>query len=152
MKTKVIKLEAHSVKELIDMIDKIIQEATTKETPQGRDTVIVKAAIESIATKKGWKPERVDRWLADIAYLYPAAAFSIVARECAILLDKNYEDHIENSEKIFVISTLDGVIHEVCKKHIKNYRNFAAFRSISDARIVCIALRDHLKQMFGSGK
>jgi hypothetical protein len=151
MKTKVIKLEAHSVKELIDTIDKILQEATTKETSQ-ENTDIVKAAIESIAVKKGWKPERVDRWLADIANLYPAATFSIVTRECAILLDRNYEDHIENSEKIFVISTLDGVIHEICKKHIKNYRNFAAFRSVSDARIVCIALRDHLKQMFGSGK
>jgi hypothetical protein len=151
MKTKVIKLEAHSVKELIDMIDNILKKAM-EETPQQGTTDIVKTAIESIATKKGWKPERVDRWLADIANLYPAAAFSIVTRECAILLDKNYEDHIENSEKIFVISTLDGVIHEVCKKHIKNYRNFAAFRSASDARIVCIALRDHLKQMFGNGK
>lgn len=104
--------------------------------------------IEEIAKKKGWKPERVAGWLNGIAELSPIAAFNIVVREVAVWLDKKYEDHIENSEKIYIISPFDGVIHEVCKKYIKNYRNFAAFRTIEDARFACNLLRGQLKGMF----
>lgn len=104
--------------------------------------------IGEIAKKKGWKPERAAGWLNGIAELSPIAAFNIVAREVAVWLDKKYEDHIENSEKIYIISTLDGRIHEVCKKYIKNYRNFAAFRTIEDARFACNLLRGQLKGMF----
>lgn len=104
--------------------------------------------IKEIAKKKGWNPERATGWLNGIAELSPIAAFNIIVREIAVYLDKKYEDHIENSEKIYVISSLDGRIHEVCKKHIKNYRNFAAFRTIEDARFACNLLREWLKGMF----
>lgn len=104
--------------------------------------------IEEIAKKKGWKPERAAGWLNGIAELSPIAAFNIVVREVAVWLDKKYEDHIENSEKIYIISPFDGVIHEVCKKYIKNYRNFAAFRTIEDARFACNLLREQLRGMF----
>lgn len=104
--------------------------------------------IEKIADRKGWTPQKVNGWLGSIENESPIAAFNIVAREIAIDLDKKYEDHIENSEKIYVISPLDGRIHEVCKAHIKNYRNFAAFRTIEDARFACTLLREKLKGMF----
>lgn len=104
--------------------------------------------IEEIAKKKGWKPKRAAGWLNGIAELSPIAAFNIVVREVAVWLDKKYEDHIENSEKIYIISPFDGIIHEVCKKYIKNYRNFAAFRTIEDARFACNLLRGQLKDMF----
>lgn len=104
--------------------------------------------LEILAKKKGWRVERLAGWLNGIAELSPMAAFNIVVREIATYLDRQYEDHIENSEKIFVISSLDGRIHKVCKTHIKNYRNFAAFRTIKDARFACNLLRDQLKGMF----
>lgn len=104
--------------------------------------------VSRIAEKKGWKFERANGWLGGIAEISPIAAFNIVAREIAIYLDHKYEDHIENSEKIFSISPLDGRIHEVCKAHIKNYRNFAAFRTIEDAKFACNLLRGQLKGMF----
>lgn len=104
--------------------------------------------IEKIANRKGWTVEKVNGWLGSIEDESPIAAFNIVAREIAIDLDKKYDDHIENSEKIYAISPLDGRIHEVCKAHIKNYRNFAAFRTIEDARFACTLLRDKLKGMF----
>lgn len=47
---------------------------------------------------------------------------------------------------------LDGRITKANKAHIKNYRNFAAFRSVSDAKIACSIVRDVLKEMFKSGK
>lgn len=114
------------------------------------ETVSISYFINELAKKKGWKPEKVAGYLDSIIELSPVAAFNIMLREVAVWLDKKYEDHIENSEKIYVISFLDGRIHEVCKAHIKNYRNFAAFRTIEDAKFACNLLRESLKVMFKS--
>lgn len=104
--------------------------------------------IEKIATRLGWKPEKVYNYLNNVDSILPAAALSIVLREIAVELDKKYEDHIENSPEIYVISLLDGRIAKANKAHIKNYKNFAAFRSVSDAKIACSIVRDILKEMF----
>lgn len=104
--------------------------------------------IEKIAARLGWKPEKVYNYLNSVDSILPAAAFFMVLREIAIELDKKYEDHIENSPEIYVISMLDGRITKANKAHIKNYRNFAAFRSVSDAKIACSIVRDILKEMF----
>ena len=104
--------------------------------------------IEKIAARLGWKPERVYNYLNNVDSILPAAAFSMVLREIAVELDKKYEDHIENSPEIYVISMLDGRITKANKAHIKNYRNFAAFRTIEDARIACRIVKPILKEMF----
>lgn len=104
--------------------------------------------IQKIAEKLGWKVEKVYNYLNSVDAILPVAAFSMVLREIAIELDKKYEDHIEKSPEIYVISMLDGRITKANKAHIKNYRNFAAFRSVSDAKIACSIVRDILKEMF----
>ena len=104
--------------------------------------------IQKIAKKLGWKVEKVYNYLNSVDSILPAAAFSMVLREIAIELDKKYEDHIEKSPEIYVISMLDGRITKANKAHIKNYRNFAAFRTIEDAKIACTITRDILKEMF----
>lgn len=104
--------------------------------------------IEKIAKRLNWKVEKVYNYLDNVDTILPAAAFSMVLREVAIELDKKYEDHIEKSPEIYVISMLDGRITKANKAHIKNYRNFAAFRSVSDAKIACSIVRDILKEMF----
>lgn len=108
--------------------------------------------IQKIAERLGWKIEKVYNYLNSVDAILPAAAFSMVLREIAIELDKKYEDHIEKSPEIYVISMLDGRITKANKAHIKNYRNFAAFRTIEDAKIACRITRDILKDMFKSGK
>lgn len=108
--------------------------------------------IQKIADRLGWKIEKVYNYLNSVDTILPAAAFSMVLREVAIELDKKYEDHIEKSPEIYVISMLDGRITKANKAHIKNYRNFTAFRSVSDAKIACSIVRDILKEMFKSGK
>ena len=108
--------------------------------------------VQKIADRLGWKIEKVYNYLNSVDTILPAAAFSMVLREVAIELDKKYEDHIEKSPEIYVISMLDGRITKANKAHIKNYRNFAAFRSIEDAKIACRITRDILKEMFKSGK
>ena len=106
--------------------------------------------IERIAARLGWKPEKVYNYLNSVGSIFPAAAFSMVLREIATELDKKYEDHIENSPEIYVISLLDGRITKANKAHIRNYRNFAAFRTIEDAKIACKILKPVLKGMFKS--
>ena len=104
--------------------------------------------MQKIADKLGWKIEKVYNYLNSVDTILPVAAFSMVLREVAIELDKKYEDHIEKSPEIYVISMLDGRITKANKAHIKNYRNFAAFRSVSDAKIACSIVKDILKEMF----
>lgn len=108
--------------------------------------------VQKIADRLGWKIEKVYNYLNSVDTILPAAAFSMVLREVAIELDKKYEDHIEKSPEIYVISMLDGRITKANKAHIKNYRNFTAFRTIEDAKIACRITRDILKEMFKSGK
>lgn len=80
------------------------------------------------------------------------AVVQLLLKEIAIELDKKYDNHINNSEKIYAISPQDGRIHEVDKSHIKNYRAFPAFRSIEDAKIACSLVKNHLKSIFGDDK
>ncbi len=108
--------------------------------------------LEKIAERLGWKVDKVCNYLTTLDELHPAAAFSVVLREIAIHLDLKYPDHIKNSPEIYVISLLDGRITKANKAHIRSYRNFAAFRSIEDAKIACNITRNILKELFKSGK
>lgn len=112
----------------------------------------INCCINRLAERLGWKVEKVCNYLNTITSVYPTAAFSIILREIAIELDKKYEDHIKNSPEIYVISLLNGKITKANKAHIKNYRNFAAFRTVDDAKIACRILKELLKDLFKSGK
>lgn len=142
------------VKVTKDILPKLLEAGivtTTKpEKPVAETEVPMELGyyIQKIAEKFGWKVEKVYNYLNSVDTILPAAAFSMVLREIAIELDKKYEDHIEKSPEIYVISMLDGRITKANKAHIKNYRNFAAFRSVNDAKIACSIVRDILKEMF----
>lgn len=77
--------------------------------------------------------------------IYPGSAAGIFLKEIAVELDKNYDDHISQSPRIFAISAFNGNIVEVNKSHIRSYKNFAAFRTIEDAQYA----RDILESYFG---
>lgn len=143
-----ITINEKTIPELINL--GIIKAVNTKseDTP----TYNLDYYIGKIADRLGWKPEKVYNYLNGIDSILPAAAFSIVLREIAIDLDRKYEDHIENSPEIYVINMFDGRITKANKAIIKNYRNFAAFRTIEDAKIACRITRDILKDMFKNGK
>ena len=107
-------------------------------------------AIESLSKKTNWKEEKLLNILATLHLANPWAATQMVLREIAIELDKKYDDHINKSEKIYVISPQDGRIHEINKKTVKNNKAFPAFRSIEDAKIACSLIREHLKSIFSN--
>lgn len=104
--------------------------------------------VEKLAKRKNWKPAKVRRYLESIYEIYPMASISILLREIAIELDKQYKDQIENSPEIYVISTLNGGITKINKAAIKNYRNFAAFRNKRDAQIAWDIVKPLLKDAF----
>lgn len=122
------------------------------EPPKENPASMVSTAIQRIANKTGMKPQKVESHINTISKMMPMAAFSIILREIAVMLDEKYPDHINDSDKLYCVSTFDGRIHEICKAHVKNYRNFAAFRTIEDAKLACKILREPLKEMFKSGK
>ena len=146
------------VKVTKDILPKLLEAGIVTTTKPAKSVVETEVPMEleyyiqKIADKLGWKVEKVYNYLNSVDAILPAAAFSMVLREIAIELDKKYEDHIEKSPEIYVISMLDGRITKANKAHIKNYRNFAAFRSVNDAKIACSIVRDVLKEMFKSGK
>lgn len=108
--------------------------------------------INKVAQRFGWKPAKACNYLNTIDSCYPAAAFAIILREIAIELDKKYEDHISNSPEIYSISLTDGRITRLYKNSIRSYKNFAAFRTIDDAKFACKVLREVLKDMFKGSK
>lgn len=137
-----------------DILPKLLETGIVTTTKPAKSIVETKVPMEleyyiqKIAEKLGWKIEKVYNYLNSVDTILPAAAFSIVLREVAVELDKKYEDHIEKSPEIYVVSMLDGRITKADKAHIKNYRNFAAFRTVSDAKIACSIVRDILKELF----
>lgn len=78
------------------------------------------------------------------------AGFSVVLRALAVLIDRKYPDHINNADvdKYFTIDMTNGRVCEVPKDKIKNFRNFAAFRSIDDIKIATKVLRPFIKELW----
>lgn len=133
-----------------DNIQFLVKEGIIKPVKEESSTIPldIDFYVEKIANKMGWKLEKTWNYLNNVDAVLPSAAFSMVLREIAIELDKKYNDHIENSPEIYVISMFDGRITKANKAHIKNYRNFAAFRNIEDAKIACKIVKPILKDMF----
>ena len=108
--------------------------------------------IKHLADRIHWNVENLRKYLSNLYTIYPAAVFSIMLREVAIVLDEKYDNHIENSKEIYVISCLSGEISKVKDLNkIKNFKNFAASRTLDDALAAKHILKDPMKQLFKRG-
>lgn len=143
-------IKKHLPKEVVEVFDQVKDDILY--STRNPEPMCLGYYITSLAQKMGWKPEKMANYLQNLWDIHPASAFSVLAREIAIELDKKYEDHINNCEEVFVISMMDGRIHKAPRAHIKNFRNFAAFRTEEDAKIACRILKDDLKEMFSGRK
>lgn len=105
--------------------------------------------IKHLAERVNWKPENLLKYLENLASINEAAVFSILLREVAIVLDKKYPDHIERSKDIYFIGMADGEIHKMKELHkVKNFRNFAAFRTLEDCMQAKEILKPIMKGLF----
>lgn len=120
----------------------------TDSKVQSEEPMDLTSALMSLSSRIGVPTETLCK-LFDILDLFGSSiTFSIVLKELAILMDKKYKDHIKNSEKIFTVSLTNGRIVEVDKDTIRNYRNFAAFRTMDEAKEACKITRKLLRAMF----
>lgn len=139
-------LTKESLQELINEGVVIVKE-DPKEKPFNLET-----AISHLANRLDLKYKDICKVLNQVEVINKAALFSILLKECALILDEKYPDHISNSEEIFIVSTFDGKISKVPRHHIKTFKHFAAFRTLEDARAACRVLRPWLKEMFRDAK
>lgn len=130
----------------------LIEEGVIKEVEEEGTHIDPYFYIEHLAKRIHWNKDNLQKYLANLYTIYPAAVLSIMLREIAIVMDEKYKNHIENSKEIYVISTLSGEITKVKDlDRIKNFKNFAAFRTLDDALAAKHILRDPMKQMFKRG-
>ena len=133
-------------KEIRQVIGNILKEI--KENP-----ITIEEVYKSLANRLESYEEDLMILLSILDDVYPTLTFNLLLREIAIMLDSKYLDHIENSDEIWTISATSGSVVKVVKEHIKNFRNFAAFRNMEDAMIAKKLLSSRIRQMFrGSEK
>ena len=110
----------------------------------------IPAAMAHLAERIGWNSNNLDKYLTNLYKISPAAVFSVLLKEVAIMLDERYPDHINKSKEVWIISTLDGEIKQIKELHkVKNFRNFAAFRSLDDALVAKTIMKDALRDLYG---
>lgn len=76
--------------------------------------------------------------------------FQALLRSAAVILDKKYPDHINNAkvDKYYTIDMSNGRVCEVPKGRVKNFRHFAAFRSLEDIKKATKVLRPLIKSLW----
>lgn len=80
-----------------------------------------------------------------------AAYLTLVLKEIALDLDSKYEGNISSCKEVYVFSNTAGRIIKVNTSLVRNFRNFAAFRSFDDAKVACSICKDVIKSMYKIG-
>lgn len=112
----------------------LIEEGVIKEVEEEGTHVDPNFYIEHLAKRIHWNVDNLKKYLGNLYTIYPAAVFSILLKEIALVLDEKYHNYIENSKEIYCISSLNGEVTKVKDLNkIKNFNNFAAFRTLDDA-------------------
>lgn len=136
-----------------EVLDKAVADGvlTIANSTEGGTHLSIEFYVEHLADRIGWKMSNLVKYLDNLYKIYPTAVFQILLREVAIVLDQKYPDHIERSKEIWIISPATGEIGKVPenKRHlIKNFRNFAAFRTLDDAMAAKHILKVPMKELF----
>ena len=115
--------------------------------------ITIEGAVQHLANRIGWNKENLERYFNNLYKISPAAVFEIILKEVAILLDKKYPNHINNSKEIWVINKVNGEIQKLKDmSKIKSFQHFAAFRSLEDALVAKRVMAPVLKNLYGKQK
>lgn len=130
----------------------LIEEGVIKEVEDEGTHIDPNLYLEHLAGRIHWNVDNLRKYLGNLYTIYPTAVFSIMLREVAIVLDEKYDNHIKDSKEIYVINSLNGEISKVKDlNRIKNFKNFAAFRTLDDALAAKHILKEPMKQLFKRG-
>lgn len=127
-----------------------VDEKEPQEEPKKESKIEVIDVIDHLAKRMKWKIDNVCKYLDTINSIYPAACFSILLREVALMLDSKYPDNIKNCKEIWTISSVTGKFILLDTETKKHFKNFAAFRSLDDAKKAVSILKNEMNELFGS--
>lgn len=138
-----------------EVLEKAVKDGALKVVEEDGTHLDIDFYVKHLADRIGWKYENLLKYLDNLYKIYPTAVFQILLREVAIVLDQKYPDHIERSKEIWCISLVTGEIHKMPESNrhlIKNFRNFAAFRTLDDAMAAKHILKTPMKELFARPK
>lgn len=136
-----------------DLAEKLVKLGVLKEygVPKA-ENITIKDTLKLIGEWIVGTPDAIKTTI-ELLNIFPDyIKFEMMLRAAAVLIDRKYPDHINNAkvDKYFTINMTDGKVCEVPKKSIKNFRNFAAFRTLDDIKIATKLLRPLMKHIWPS--
>lgn len=96
--------------------------------------------IQNLAKRINWKTENLKKYMENLFTINPVAVYQTLLKECAIMLDKNYNGHISEVKEVYAVSIIDGEIFKMDQSDGRDYTNIALFRSVREATIAKKAL------------
>ena len=91
--------------------------------------------IEHLAKRVNWKTENLKKYMENLFTINPVAVYQTLLKECAIMMDENYNGHISEVNKVYAVSIIDGEIFEIDQSDGRDYTNVALFRTAREAAI-----------------
>lgn len=118
---------------------------TVKEGMSSED--LRNSAIAKVARKMKRTEQEAKNFINTLFNLNPSCAFSLLLKEMAVILDKQYIDHIDSVPRVYIFNSVTGkkqlfVGHNHCK-------TFAAFRTKEDIDLAISALEGWVKYIYG---
>lgn len=108
-----------------------------------------------ISERLGWKPQQTANILYRLSSHYPLGIISILFKEIAIDLDKQYKGHILDSEELWMFNTGFGIPmpvkrQEITETVLNNLKNAALFRNKKDVELAMSIGKDVLDPIYGN--
>lgn len=115
---------------------------------QERNAVDLVDVVKKLANKMGISLDACHYTLELLEVANPAIVFSLLLKEVAIMLDKQYEGHIMDSEYLWIVSTKNGEIKEIPASFV-NSNTSSLFRTKEDAEYACNILEYYWNLVWG---
>lgn len=122
------------------VLQELVKQGVVVKTEDVEMTLDIMDLIQHLAKRVNWKTENLKKYMENLFTINPVAVYQTLLKECAIMLDKDYECHISEVKKVYAVSILDGEIFEIDQSDGKNYTNVALFRTTQEAAIAKRAL------------
>lgn len=108
---------------------------------------LLDSAIAKVARKMKCKEQEAKSFINTLFNLNPTCAFSLLLKEMAVILDKQYIDHIDSEVEVYVFNSVTGK-KQLLMGH-NNCKTFAAFRTEEDIDLAISALEGWVKHIYG---
>lgn len=103
--------------------------------------LIAKEVIEYINKRTEWSDKQVKKIFHTLNMVASLSVISLILKATAIILDKQYIDHISKAKEIYSIDTNDGSIYMLDDINEISWQITAAFRSKEDAELAIVILK-----------